>query len=281
MKRNIIKKGLFLAVSLSFIAALSACSTESSTNIFADKEILAYAKKNGNKGEYINKVTTKALDYDTLIGSNNLTFVVGNKYYVVFKDNTSGNYYYITTMDEKVINLGSNIDSITNQNADYLGACVVYYDDNTVSVYLHNGEPLIDKLQYTNFEMTHRLISEITEPSGENRESKLVIKLSLKEDDVRYYYVNFTYQLTKYKIVINETKEVESMFLPADEKEYSYTNNLVRTKDYNVYKVAEDALLVLDKDNKFVNEILLPANANSRLTIQGDHILVQNVITAS
>ena len=146
MKMGLIKKSFICVLSLSFITLLVACNKNkdgvvSKTNVFAKKDVLAYAKK--NKEEKDNGNVEIAV-FDT----NDYTVSFEDSLYALVCDNTSKYYLYLKCNNKlvdlkndtteyiveinKKLTYGSNYGyyEISYSNGDYM---IIDYDGEVVA----------------------------------------------------------------------------------------------------------------------------------------------------
>ena len=121
MKLGLIKKSMITVLSLSFIATLAACKksniekTSSSTNIFKNSEILAFAKKQTKAKSENKKVEIVEADLDK--------YTVNRSYaYTLLRDNTTYKYSLYGKYSNKIIDLN-------NDDSEYVSNVAVQKDD--------------------------------------------------------------------------------------------------------------------------------------------------------
>ena len=102
MKLGLIKKSMICLLSLSFAFTLAACSKTSSekitstTNVFANKDIQAYAKKYKHQKEN-KEVTLREIDYEAYDVTWNY-----EKYALIINNSTSVYFLYIKATNQLI-----------------------------------------------------------------------------------------------------------------------------------------------------------------------------------
>lgn len=164
MKRNIMKKTMLCALSLSFALLLASCKkatneqSVSKTNIFANKDILAYAKKESEKGNN-KKQVYQAID------SSKYNVISNNSTYALLKDvDTDENYLFICANNNIVDLKNGSSDSVDDVTAydtidDVYGYFNIDYDSGDQMVIDYKGEVIVEKGEYNDISF-NRLISE-------------------------------------------------------------------------------------------------------------------------
>lgn len=164
MKRNIMKKTMLCALSLSFALLLASCKkatneqSVSKTNIFANKDILAYAKKESEKGNN-KKQVYQAID------SSKYNVISNNSTYALLKDvDTDENYLFICANNNIVDLKNGSSDSVDDVTAydtidDVYGYFNIDYDSGNQMVIDYKGEVIVEKGEYNDISF-NRLISE-------------------------------------------------------------------------------------------------------------------------
>lgn len=183
MKRNLIKKSLLCVLSLSFCALLASCKKVSSseksvskTNVFANSDVLAYAKKNKGNNAFAHK--TKIFELDTK--KYNVDENTDN-YVLLYDNDTSKPYLYLRNTGEiiDIDNNGEYIDYIyTIGEMDRYGYIVIEYYNDEKTIIDYNGNTIIEKKEIYSID-TDRLYNNNV---GYEKEFKFYDLLSYTEE---------------------------------------------------------------------------------------------------
>ena len=159
MKKGLIKKSLICCLSLSFSLFLASCTnassgekTSSTTNIFKDSDVLAYAKKYRTQKEK-GKLCYNEVDLTTYNVATN------TKNYGIEEDTllTHYNLYlnkYRAYM-QFILEYGDSI-SYVNTHAtmgDYYGYIAIHFTSGDIQVVTFDGKVLVSKQQASNFDV--------------------------------------------------------------------------------------------------------------------------------
>ena len=164
MKRNIMKKTMLCALSLSFALLLASCKkatneqSVSKTNIFANKDVLAYAKKESEKANNKKQVYQ-------VIDSSKYNVISNNSTYALLEDvDTEENYLFICANNNIVDLKNGSSDSVDDVTAydtidDIYGYFNIDYDSGDQMVIDYKGDVIVEKGEYYDIYF-NRLISE-------------------------------------------------------------------------------------------------------------------------
>ena len=279
MKRNLIKKSLLCVLSLSFCALLASCKKTSNSeksvskkNVFADSDVLAYAKKNkgSNKSDFKTvwtEVDTKKYDID-----------INNEDYAIIYDNDTADPSIYLKSSGKTININNDdvflngIETI-DKTGNY-GYLAIKYANGDVTVIDYNGNIVIEKKQAQSFSFK-RLIK-----------SKYYLDDKVKFYDLIYYYEDGEYKSNIYEVeaeVINGAISTvfERKAITIDEIDYSILDkedDYMPLKNFDVYSI--DSSFVV-KDLKGNLKATFTTDLSQDYIVLDDKIIYQTTETVT
>ncbi|MBP5445533.1 MAG: hypothetical protein J6Y28_05095 [Acholeplasmatales bacterium] len=265
MKRSLIKKSLACILSLSFCAILASCTKKTdngstnSTNIYTNKDIQAYAKRNANT----NLTYPEVVLHDVL---NNGEISIGykNNYYALITDSANGKY----SMYLK--NLGATIDIPTDESErvsnispigfiNNYGYILIYFNTGKKMVIDTFGNTVIEKMEASSIslDVTDRIINDYSSRTVGDVLFYDFFFVTTTEGQELYIF-DTTIELKKGLI----TKTVKNREKLADDDDIDYSRGGVNSKalkvtpvkDYNVY-YGDDSVIVRDLDNKVISTL--------------------------
>lgn len=231
MRLNLIKKATICALSISCLAALASCSGGSTTKVFANKDIQAYAKKYDITYD-VNDV--RLYEYK----DSEETLVRTNFRYALLKNNTSGKYRLFMRYADKFFDIptdeGEEVTNISEPNdlENSYGYFIIIFDSGKKMAIDYKGQTIVEKQNAYSVQI--------------NSNGRLI-------DYERYYTGNKTfYDFVTIETAdedINEIYEVKAVF------EKGLITDFVRTKVTNIntidYAPVEDSQTYTSRLKKY------------------------------
>ena len=264
MKLGLIKKSMITVLSLSFIATLAACKksniekTSSSTNIFKNSEILAFAKKQTKAKSENKKVEIVEADLDKYTVNRNYT-------YTLLRDNTTYKYSLYGKYSNKIIDLNNDdseyVSNVSVQKDDYdgFGYYEVRYSTGNRAVLAYDGTVIVSK--GSNSSITYDRISNIDYDTKGEATFYDIISYNDGENNIKNVYkIDATFEEDRVVKEYTITKLSSS-----DEIDYSIfnkngINENMPVKNYNIYGNGT-ALIVKDLKDNIKSTFTVPQNA--------------------
>lgn len=279
MKRNLIKKSLLCVLSLSFCALLASCKkvsgsekSVSKTNVFANSDVLAYAKKNKDNSTYAYK--TKIFELDTKkynVDENTYSYVL------VYDNDTSKPFLYLRNTGEiiDIDNNGEYIDDIyTMGEIDCYGYIVITYDNDEKTIIDYNGNTIIEKKEIYSID-TNRLYNNNV---GNEKEFKFYDLLSYTEEG------NSKTDIFEIKTkIVNGglSTEFERKAITSDEIDYSIIDrdeDYMPLKNLEVYSLGSSFIV---KDLKGNLKATFSTGLSQHFIVLDDKIVYQTTETVT
>ena len=255
MKMGLIKKSFICALSISCFAMISACSN-STTKVFANKDIQAYAKKNDIENQVSGFEYKEIKDSEKTIVTNSFSFSL-------LKDKTTLKYQLYmrypniifdipTDEDESVDNVKEN-----NDLENSYGYYVISFSTGKKMAIDYKGDVVISKMEADSMEInpnTNRLINYEPLYTGEKTfyDFAFITKDDVTTEEV--YEVRATFK--------NGTiTDFERKKITKDEIDYSIINNktnatAINLKKYSIYSDS-GSIYVKDINNKLVSSFYM------------------------
>lgn len=263
MKKTLIKKTVICALTISCLATLASCKMGSSrtTNVFANKDIQAYAKKNDITYDNVKDIQL------TEVNTSEKTFVYNEFNYSLVKDKTTSKYQLYMRYANKVFDIPTDEDELVtdiNANNDLensFGYFIISFDSGKKMAIDYNGDVVVAKQEYYSVKIdSHRRLMNY-EPlfTGEKTIYDFVeIKEESTSDTVEIIY-EIKAQFEKGLVKSFTRKTVTN-----DEIDYSIVKDYdtvdVKLKNYDFY-TDSDAIYVKDLNGKLVSNFAFDFSA--------------------
>ena len=258
MKLGLIKKSLICVLSISFCALLASCKngseqSVSKKNVFAQKDILAYAKKNSMKEKESEYVSPEVVDIDY----SKYSVISRISYATLLRDNASDASKLYTKKANKIMDISDSSNIATNINQVYISGEKLDYE--IYSIRVTSGYTLVDsygniiiKEQAYNNLNIERIVDADALIDGENKFYEKVSYYIGTDSYIDLYRVEATFKNGKIVSAPARTKIESSADIDYSAINYEGNEQKISLKEYDVV-IGDSAFYVSDLSGKMVS----------------------------